>query len=123
MISRIVRRSIFVGAIVTSLVMPAVAHAQEATVSGTVIDSTGGVLPGVTIKAVNAASGNSFEAVTDSRGAYLLAARIGTYQITATLAGFGTVSRTLELLVGQTAHQKHGVFLLTVPHEAVQLLL
>ena len=91
MISRILRRSIFVGAIVTSLVMPAVAHAQEATVSGTVIDSTGGVLPGVTIKAVNAASGNSFEAVTDSRGAYLLAARIGTYQITATLAGFGTV--------------------------------
>src|SRR6266705_1867774 len=103
MVSRILRRSIFVGAIVTSLVMPAVAHAQEATVSGTVIDSTGGVLPGVTIKAVNAASGNSFEAVTDSRGAYLLAARIGTYQITATLAGFGTVSRTLELLVGQTA--------------------
>src|SRR6266550_989475 len=103
MISRILRRSIFVGAIVTSLVMPAVAHAQEATVSGTVIDSTGGVLPGVTIKAVNAASGNSFEAVTDGRGAYLLAARIGTYQITATLSGFGAVSRTLELLVGQTA--------------------
>src|SRR5437773_12548239 len=112
MTSRIVRR-FFVGAVLTILAMPAVARAQEATVSGTVIDSTGGVLPGVTIKAVNAASGNSFEAVTDSRGAYLLAARIGTYQITATLAGFGTVSRTLELLVGQTAHQKHGVFLLT----------
>ena len=47
-------------------------------------------------------SGNSFESVTDARGAYLVAVRIGTYQITATLAGFGTVSRTLELQVGQT---------------------
>src|SRR5205814_2264177 len=102
MTSRIARR-FFVGAVLTILAMPAVARAQEATVTGTVTDSTGGVLPGVTIKAVNAASGNSFEAVTDSRGAYLLAARIGTYQITATLTGFGTVTRTLELLVGQTA--------------------
>jgi len=84
------------------LSLPLVAHAQEATVTGTVTDSTGGVLPGVTIKAVNAASGNSFEAVTDARGGYRLAVRIGGYQITATLAGFGTVSRNLELLVGQT---------------------
>jgi hypothetical protein len=45
--------------------VPAVAQAQEATVNGTVTDSTGGVLPGVTIKAVNQASGNSFETVTD----------------------------------------------------------
>ena len=84
------------------LSLPLVAHAQEATVTGTVTDSTGGVLPGVTIKAVNEASGNNFEAVTDARGAYLLAVRIGGYQITATLAGFGTVTRSLELQVGQT---------------------
>src|SRR5207237_7801609 len=69
---------------------------------GTITDSTGGGLPGVTIKAVNQQSGNSFEAGTDARGAYLIAVRIGLYQITATLAGFGTVSRSLELQVGQT---------------------
>src|SRR5258706_8421687 len=89
--------------LLAAVALPATVLAQEATFRGTVTDTTGGVLPGVTIRAVNAASGNSFEAVTDSRGAYLLAARIGTYQLTATLAGFGTVSRTLELLVGQTA--------------------
>ena len=102
MTSRALRRLILVSAVLTILAVPVVARAQEATVNGTVTDSTGGVLPGVTIKAVNEASGNSFEAVTDARGAYRLAVRIGGYQITATLVGFGTVSRSLELLVGQT---------------------
>src|SRR5882672_5137788 len=96
------RRLVFICAILTILGIPVAGHAQEATVSGTVTDSTGGVLPGVTIKAVNEASGNDFEGVTDTRGAYRLAVRIGTYQITASLVGFGTVSRNLQLLVGQT---------------------
>src|SRR5207302_6016279 len=88
--------------ILAILGVPRAGHAQEATVTGTVTDTTGGVLPGVTIKGVNEASGNSFETVTDARGAYRLAVRIGIYQITATLAGFGTEARGLELLVGQT---------------------
>ena len=67
MTSRVVRRLVFVGSILTILALPSVGHAQEATVSGTVADSTAGVLPGATIKAVNEASGNSFEAVTDAR--------------------------------------------------------
>src|SRR5258705_542515 len=89
--------------LLAAVALPATVLAQEATFRGTVTDTTGGVLPGVTIRAVNEASGNSFEAVTDARGAYLLAVRIGTYQVTASLIGFGTVSRTLELLVGQTS--------------------
>ena len=93
MSSTVLRRWIRVSAILMIPAVPVSARAQEATVSGTVTDSTGGVLPGVTIKAVNDASGNSFEAVTDARGAYRLAVRIGGYQITATLVGFGTLSR------------------------------
>ena len=89
-------------ALLTILAMPAVGHAQEATLTGVITDTTGGVLPGVTIKAVNEDSGNSFEAVTDGRGAYRLAVRIGNYQITATLVGFNLVSRRMELQVGQT---------------------
>jgi len=96
------RRLALAGAMLAILGMPRAAYTQEATVTGTVTDTTGGVLPGVTIKGVNEASGNSFETVTDARGAYRLAVRIGGYQITATLAGFGTVARSLELLVGQT---------------------
>ena len=100
---RLMRRLVFVSAILAIVAIPRVGHAQEATVSGTVTDSTAAVLPGVTIRGVNAASGNSFETVTDARGTYRLALRIGTYQITATLTGFGTVGRRMELLVGQTS--------------------
>src|SRR5438105_9417491 len=99
----VTRRLIFVGVILGVLAVPIMAFAQEATLSGTITDSTGGVLPGVTIKAVNQASGNNFEAVTDARGTYRIAVRIGIYDITAALTGFTNVSRRLELLVGQTA--------------------
>src|SRR2546422_2637782 len=84
--------------------LPVTAFAQEAAVSGTVTDSTGGVLPGVVIRAVLEDTGNSFEAVTDSAGAYRLVVRIGPYRITAELAGFASLTRTgVQLQVGQQA--------------------
>ena len=97
----LVRRFIVVGAI---LALPVVASAQEAVLSGTVTDSTGAVLPGVTIRAVLEASGNNFEGVTDQRGIYRIPVRVGGYKITAELQNFTTVTRSgVELLVGQTA--------------------
>ena len=84
------------------LVLPLTAFAREAVIGGTIADATGGVLPGVVIRAVNQASGNSFEAVTDGTGAFRIPMRVGVYEITAELAGFTTVTRRgLELLVGQ----------------------
>jgi len=50
------RRLLVVGVI---LALPVTGSAQEATLSGTVTDSTGGVLPGVTVTAVHEASGNT----------------------------------------------------------------
>src|SRR2546429_5515733 len=86
------------------LVLPSLASAQEAVLTGTVTDSTNAVVPGVVIRAVHEASGNTFDAVTDQRGGYRLSVRIGTYRITAELSGFNTVTRTgVELLVGQSA--------------------
>jgi hypothetical protein len=100
--ARMVRWVLMVGAI---LAMPLMANAQEATITGTVTDSTGAVLPGVTIVAVNEATGNRFEAVTDERGLYRLPARVGAYRLTSELQGFTTVTRTgVQLLVGQTAN-------------------
>lgn len=96
--SAVVRILIMVGAIVA---LPVIGHAQEATVSGTVTDTTGGTLPGVTVRAVHEATGNIFETVTDERGAYRMAVRIGIYRLTAELTGFASVTRTVELLVGQ----------------------
>jgi hypothetical protein len=97
----VVRRLVLVGVL---LVIPALVSAQEAVLIGTVTDSTGGVLPGVTVTAVHAASGNRFVGVTDGRGIYRIPARIGQYQLTVELQGFTTVTRTgVSLLVGQTA--------------------
>src|SRR5262245_65364043 len=98
--SRRIQQWITVGSL---LVLPALVYAQEATLSGTVTDSTGGALPGVTVRAVHEATGNSFEAVTDYRGDYRMAVRVGAYRVTAELAGFAPVTRTLTLLVGPTA--------------------
>ena len=72
--SRVSRRFLLAAAI---LIVPVVGYAQEAVFTGTVADSTGGVLPGVTITALLEATGNTFVAVTDERGVYRLPARVG----------------------------------------------
>jgi len=87
-----------------ALFLPLAAAAQEATLNGTVTDSTGSVLPGVTVQALHEASGNTFMAVTDGRGAYQIPVRVGIYKITVQLQGFTTVTQNaVEVLVGQTA--------------------
>ena len=98
--SRVSRRVLLTA---TILLMPIAAYAQEAVMTGTVSDSTGGVLPGVTVTALLEATGNTFVAVTDERGAYRLPVRVGVYRITTELQGFTTVVRQgIQLLVGQT---------------------
>jgi hypothetical protein len=88
---------------VALVLLPAAAFAQDAVITGTITDSTGGVLPGVSVTATHQATGNRFNAVTDERGVYRIAARVGVYQIVAELQGFRAVTREgLELLVGQT---------------------
>ncbi|MBI2188510.1 MAG: TonB-dependent receptor [Acidobacteria bacterium] len=99
-------KSAFVRGVLTVLVVllvPVFAFAQEATLAGSITDSTGGVLPGVTITAVHEASGNTFTTVTDERGEFRLPVRVGGYRVTAELSGFTTVNRALQVLIGQTA--------------------
>src|SRR6266850_7566811 len=87
---------------VAMLALPLLAYAQDATLSGTIKDNTGGVLPGVTVTATNEASGNTFTSVTDERGTYRMPVRAGVYKITAELAGFTTVTRPgIEMLLGR----------------------
>src|SRR5688572_5731913 len=98
-----IRRMVVV-TIVGLLALPAAAVAQEATLTGTITDATGCVLPGVTVTAVLEATGHRFVAVSDERGIYRMPVRVGLYQLTAELQGFTTVSRSgVQLLVGQTA--------------------
>jgi hypothetical protein len=84
------------------LALPITAAAQEATLIGQVVDTTGAVLPGVVVRAIHEATGTTTEVVTDGRGGFRIPARIGAHQITAELAGFTTVTRTgVSLSVGQ----------------------
>src|SRR5467141_2698499 len=61
--------------------------------SGTVVDSSGGVIPGADVKIKNNATGDEFSAVTGSDGGFNVASLPGgTYAITVSLMGFKTVT-------------------------------
>jgi hypothetical protein len=100
------RSSLVVGLILAStlLLLPVMTYAQEeAVVSGRITDSSGGVLPGVTVRAVHEATGNAFQTVTDGLGAYRISVRVGGIRVIAELQGFAAATRAVELLLGQTA--------------------
>src|SRR5688572_8146275 len=62
--------------------------------SGVVADPSGGVLPGVTVIAVNSATGVSQQTVTDHTGSWRLAALpTGTYEVVFELDGFKRLAR------------------------------
>lgn len=85
------------------LALAGIGYAQQATLSGTIADSSGGVLPGATVTATHEASGNIFNTVTDELGGYRLTVRPGTYRILVELPGFATINRAgIELLLNQT---------------------
>src|SRR5688572_14059467 len=91
-------------ALCTILSLPSLLHAQDATLIGTVKDSTDAVLPGVTVTALNLENGNTAVDVSDASGNYRLALRPGIYKITADLPGFTPAVRDkMELLIGARA--------------------
>ena len=97
-------RSVFVGALAL-LLLPTVARAQSA-IAGVVKDTTGAVLPGVTVEVASPALIEQVRtAITDSEGLYkILDLRPGTYTVTFTLPGFATVKRAgIELPANFTA--------------------
>jgi carboxypeptidase family protein len=81
------------------------AYAQNALVTGTVKDSTGGVIPGATVTARNADTGFMRAAVTDAQGEYRLPSLPpGRYAVSTELAGFTTETRPdITLIIDETA--------------------
>jgi len=66
-------------------------QANNATLTGTALDSSGAVLPGVSIRATNGATGVVTSAVTNEAGVYNILGLIpGTYTVSGTLPGFQT---------------------------------
>jgi hypothetical protein len=83
-------KSLLVGAVVALIaVASASAQGPTSTISGTVHDPTGAVLPGVTIEVTNHDTGRVRTAVTDAAGRYRVPAlEAGTYSVKGSLEGF-----------------------------------
>src|SRR5207249_7311911 len=95
-------RALFLSALLL-LMIPSVLFAQAsgAALSGRVMDVTGGGLPGVTVTATNNATGFNRTVTTAPDGSYRFPSLpVGTYNVLAELAGFGSVTtRNVELNV------------------------
>src|SRR5262245_14107813 len=95
----------FIGAASLAL-LPVVASAQTSTIAGTVRDTSGAVLPGVTVEVSSPALIEKVRtATTDGSGQYqIVQLRPGTYTVTFTLPGFTVVKReNVELTSDFTA--------------------
>jgi hypothetical protein len=98
-------RSLTLGFLIAFLALAVSAHAQEnATITGTVTDSTGAVVPNVTITLTNPATNQSREAQSNASGAYVFDnLSIGNFNLSATAPGFQRFSETnIVVNVAQT---------------------
>src|SRR5947209_4804091 len=105
-----------------ALLAPASASAQErASIVGQVVDSSGGVLPGVTVDASSPALiEQTRSGVTDGSGRYaIIDLRPGTYSVTFTLPGFRVVKREGIILEGSFAAQVNGTLQVGAVEETV----
>jgi hypothetical protein len=74
-------------------------------ITGKIVDATGAVLRGATVKARNAETGNTREVVTNELGVYAFPVLpVGSYEIRAEAPGFKSITRKgVTLVVAQTA--------------------
>ena len=96
------------GALAAALLvlLPALARAQATgTISGVVTDPSGAILPGATIEAKSAATGQVRTATTGPEGFYTVPlVSPGRYEVKASLSGFQSATRTnVQVSVSETA--------------------
>ncbi len=95
------KRLSLVCALVLAMAIPAFAQIQSGSISGTIKDEQGGVLPGVTVTLQGVDATQTF--TTEANGEFrFLNLAPGPYKLTATLQGFSTVVReNLVVAVGK----------------------
>jgi len=90
----------------TTLIFAGVASAQSTygTITGTVTDASGGIMPGVDVTVANEKSGETFTRRTDNAGIYNVGTLIpGTYEIKVQPQGFRPIDvKGIVLQVNQT---------------------
>ncbi|MBI4443017.1 MAG: TonB-dependent receptor [Acidobacteria bacterium] len=84
---------------------PAMAQSSAGTISGTVLDSTGAVVPGAQVTVKNVDTGATRVLTTNERGRYVAPQLMsGNYEVSATTAGFQTeIRRGITLAIGREA--------------------
>jgi len=99
------RNASLIGILAVCVLFAPRVSAQETrgSIEGVVKDTSGAVLPGVTVEARNAAGTGVVSAATDTLGAYRFPSLMpGIYEVTATLTGFGTRKvENIQLLLGR----------------------
>jgi len=84
--------------VIASAAGTAFAQGTAGSISGTVEDATGAVIPGATVVIVNAVSGYTRTVKSDGSGQFhFLNVPFNPYKVTVTEAGFETFSKTVEL--------------------------
>ena len=74
---------------------PVSAQTIQGRISGTVTDSSGGVVPGVSLMVTNEGTNLSRTAVTDDHGSYVITnLAVGMYTVSVELPGFKKIRRT-----------------------------
>jgi len=98
--TRLIGAVLALAAIFVTMAGTAAAQDPRGTITGTIRDATGGVIPGATITITNVAMGTTVTAITNEVGffqvPYLLA---GIYQVTAELSGFKKAAREVEVRI------------------------
>ena len=104
---RLVRIRLLGSAVLIAALLPGLhgtSHAQEArgTITGTVLDSSKGVLPGAQVTVTNVSMGTDVSVITNDEGFFQATYLIpGTYRISVELSGFRTLVREgIEVRVG-----------------------
>jgi hypothetical protein len=97
-------KRVIIAAIFMMASAPALFAQATGQINGSVTDTTGAVLPGVTIEATSNATGATRTAVTSTSGLYTITLlQPGAYTVRASLPSFRTAERVVQVVVSETA--------------------
>ncbi len=96
--------TLIVLSLVVALPSPVLAQTGLATITGIVMDSSGGAIPGATVTATNQATNVPYTGVTNAAGSYVITGvPIGQYVVRVELQGFKAAQSSVALSASQTA--------------------